>query len=339
MSHKLVGTCLSSRRQWDAIVGTQFNSPLAPGLMWEEKNMKVVTLVVFAGIGLSLAGGILNAATIDAVSLNETGPQQFSANSTSTVFSLTALQPAGSGIFNPFVRIHGDNGSNADGIEQGYNSVRDQNFTLNDINLPSSSPIIPVGTALDQNGHLFLTLDYGEPGNSRNSPNDSLLVLKDLQVIISARSDIQGNQDTGVRNDTATTPQPFVPSGANDFVEAYRMSKTTANSTGNQFEIWLNANNNNATGNGGNGQADLNVDINLLSFFQANPNLVNNHYFYVWSLFGDAGGSFEEWRVAQFDVPFRAPPVVPLPAAVWSGFSALGALGLLGKLRRRQLSA
>src|SRR6185295_4597381 len=182
-----------------------------------------------------------------------------------TVFSLTATQPAGSGVFLPFMRLSHPNNS------QGYNSTLNNGpgATMDLINLPgNSSSQMPLNNVV-VDGKVFLTLDYNEQG----SAGKSLITLTELTLIISTDPNKTG--PLGPKNN-----EPWsvlnVPLSAGDQV-VYQMS-TKTDGAGNQFNILMNADKNPANGNGGSGAADLNVAVNISGVENLQSLLDGNHY-------------------------------------------------------------
>src|ERR1043165_4371798 len=106
---------------------------------------------------LACASSAASASVIDTVALMTPLPTSFT-DSSGTLFSLTASQPAGSGVFLPFMRLSHPNNS------QGYNSSLNNGpgATMDLINLPgNSTPLMPLNSVVVDN-HVYLTLDYNE---------------------------------------------------------------------------------------------------------------------------------------------------------------------------------
>src|SRR4051812_28153120 len=90
------------------------------------------TSIRFALCVAALAAASPAFAAIDSISLLASGQHSYSDNDGNALFSLTDIQPAGSGIFGPIVRIKRDNS------EQGYNV--DFDFT----NDKSTLDVVPI---------------------------------------------------------------------------------------------------------------------------------------------------------------------------------------------------
>jgi hypothetical protein len=300
-----------------------------------EKSMKNSTARrVLLGTAVLAALGAGGAATnADQISLLGTGTHSFTSNQ-GTIFSLTDIQPAGSGVFDPFVRIQRDNS------EQGYNVAPKMGFeaTTMDDKAPSQpndvNGVIPINTVVDTNHTINLALDYNEPGG-----NKAGIDLLNLVLVVSSNSLKNGPAPNGSQDN------PFVvgsiPADAGD-VTLYTMSTDTT--PPNPFSIHMDATDNLANGNGGSGQADLLVQV------QVDPTLLHgifdsNHYLYVYSLFGGTDGAgllngaseagYEEWNIQKSTSPCtdcnNTGGGVPEPASL--SILGVGAMSLM--LRRR----
>jgi hypothetical protein len=277
-------------------------------------TFRALTVAVIAAAAATVGARTVQA---DVIELTASGTQSFSANTTNTIFSLTDIQPAGSGIFKPFVRIEG--GSD----EQGYNTQDPANTMDNHTNGPAQ-PVITMNTVVTQDYKINLALDLNEPGAAQLST----LTLEDLVLVISTNGDKSGP--------AATNPWSIqsLPIDIGDIV-LYTMSSTTrtdAGFVGNSFSIHMDANDNLASGNGGSGQADLLVQLDLAGI-DLTGLLDSNHYLYVYSRFSGNDQAFEEWRIQTPTDP-NTGTGVPEPASL--AVMGLGAVALLAKKRRQR---
>jgi len=275
----------------------------------------LLAAVAAVGIGALVAPAL--AAPIDSIDLSSPGTQQDFTDSFGALYSLTATQPAGSGVFLPFVRIQNS------GNEQGYNSGDTKN-TMDDINLPgNSSYVLAMNNVVDDSNRFLLTLDYNEPGNKGKSS----VYLEDLMIVISTDANKVG--PAGSANNGTWTPQS-IPISPGDVV-AYHMTNALNPGDSNAFRIHLDADANQANGNGGSGTADLNVIIPLL------PNLQSlldaNHYAYIYSRFSGAQAGYEEWSSFE-KIPPNAGGGVPVPEPAALGILAVGLVALVGGRRK-----
>jgi hypothetical protein len=230
------------------------------------------------------------------------------------IYSQTALQPVGTGVFDPFVRIE------MTGTERGYNTdartggssgtgvefdTKDENQWTRSLPLNSLGTVTINGTAYYQ-----FTLDINEEGNT----SGRLLSLNEVQVYLGNSGSLTGFTDeAGFAGGTS--------------VKVY-----TLDSTG-DARVDLNAKDDKSPGSG---VADLNVYIPV-SAFAAYANSPYQ-YVYLYSAFGcpypsDAG--FEEWSALKGTPPTGA---VPAPPAVLLGLLGFGGC-LLGRGFRRKTAA
>lgn len=274
------------------------------------------TVAVAAAVAVSSA----SANVIDTIALRTPAPTTFT-DSAGATYSLTASQPAGSGVFDPFMRI------SHEGNSQGYNSSLNNgpNSTMDLINLPgNASPQLPLNSVLTDDFKAMLTLDYNEPG----ATGKSLIDLTELYLVVSTDPDKTGPAGPAKKDPWTIQSVPLSPG---DQV-VYQMSNNVDGSN-NPFQIQMDADNNPANGNGGSGAADLNVTIDLSHVPNLASLLNGNHYLYVYSRFSDTGAGFEEW--SSFErvdpLPGGGGGQAPEPASL----ALLGGGGLALLARRR----
>jgi hypothetical protein len=270
---------------------------------------RVFTLAI-----MTAAVALASTAKAATISLLADGTTSFSDNSTNTIFSLTDIQPAGSGVFNPFVRIQNT------GAQQGYNTKFPADTMDNAMNGPAE-PTITMDTVVDAFSKINLALDYNEGGADNKSP----IYLESLVLVVSTNPDKSGPD--------ATNPWSVlgIPQDVGDVVlfDMATSTRTDAGHVGELYNIYIDANNNLASGNGGSGQADLLVQIDLSSM-DLSGLVDSNHYLYVYSRFSGADTGFEEWRIQSVTNPNVG---VPEPASL--GLLGIGAAAMLTRKRRK----
>jgi len=289
------------------------NRPQAFGGWAMPHTRSLLAAVAVVGLGAFVAPTL--AAPIDSIDLSDPGTSQNFTDSFGALFSLTATQPAGSGVFLPFVRIQNN------GQEQGYNSVDTKN-TMDDINLPgNTSYLLAMNNVVNDSGSFQLKLDYNEPGNA----GKSTIYLEDLTIVISTDPNKVGPAST--KGNFSVQSIPF---SAGDVV-AYHMGDATNPASSNGFHVVLNADANPASGNGGSGSADLDVTVPLLPNLRA---LVDaNHYAYVYSRFSSSQAGYEEWS-SFYVIPPNSSGGAPVPEPASLGLLAAGLLTLLASRKK-----
>lgn len=205
----------------------------------------------------------------------------------------------GSGVFDPFVRVH-DN----DGEEEGFNTggARMPDVVggahTKEVQLSSLRTV-----TLSGNDYVRLVLDLGEP----SSGDKSLISLVDLRVFV---------QDTTVLDATNTTElfggTPLFAFGAGDRVDL-------------DYDLV----------SSGNGRSDMFFYLPVALFTSYQP----DDYFYLYSKFGTTGntappypaeGTFEEWGSAREGRPIgfdNNPPGIPEPTSILFGATLAAVMG------------
>jgi len=224
------------------------------------------------------------------------------------LFYSTDIQPTGTGVIQPFVRIQNrptEEGYNTDGpIEFDTKDHTGQNWT-HSITL-SDVPIVTI------NGVQYreFLLDINETDSKAGrflSMNEFELYQSDTNVL----TDFNRTTHTFATPVTATTNLVYDMDAGPNGDQLVRMDYSQAS---------------------GSGSGDMFVYVNNSFFTGA------GQYVYLYSKFGtpdasDAG--FEEWATRPGP---NNPPAVPLPASVWTGLTLLGFLGA-AKIRSRRQSA
>jgi hypothetical protein len=224
------------------------------------------------------------------------------------IFSQTSLQPAGTGVFDPFVRIQ------MNGTEAGYNTdarpvefqTKDQNQWTHSLPLNSLSAVTINGTQYYQ-----FTLDINEKGTTTGAK----LSMDQFQIYLGNSGSLTG----------------FNSGFGSNSVLVYDIDAGSKNNTTVNLNAKLNP--------PGSGVADLNVYVPVSLFSAASQ----YSYVYLYSSFGspyksDAG--FEEWAAlggASGSNPTPPPNSVPAPAGLVLGL--IGAGSFLCRGVRRRLSS
>jgi hypothetical protein len=203
------------------------------------------------------------------------------------IFQFASPQPTGTGVIDPFLRLHGSGNS---GIEQGYNTsgrptafneLTDPNFTKNVL----YSDLLKTQITINGSSYFQLLLDVNEPGGSK-----SLVSLTELQLYTSRT----GSQTTSNVASLGTLRYDLDSNGDNTVV----------------FDAAL---------NNGSGSGDAFIYI---PFFTAAP----SDFVYLYAAFGDAEGDaqagFEEFALVNNVTPVPELssffPIIGLMVAVGS---------------------
>ena len=221
---------------------------------------------------------------------------------TSALFYSTDLQPTGTGVIQPFVRIQAkpaEEGYNTDGaIEFDTKDHTGQNWT-HSITL-ADVPIVSIGGV----DYREFILDINETSTKAGR----FLAMNELEIYTS---------DTNLLTSFDRTNHTFGSPVGNVTSLAYDMDASGDKLVKMDYSQAS-----------GSGSGDMFVYVKS-SLFGAGP------YVYLYSKFGDPDGSdagFEEWATRP------AAPAVPLPASVWGGLTLLGCMGA-AKVRSRRRSA
>jgi hypothetical protein len=153
-----------------------------------------------------------------------------------------------------------------------------------------------------------------------------VIFLENLTLVVSTDANKSGPADSNPWSIQS------IPLSAGDIVlyDMITTTRTDVGHVGNAFNIRIDANNNLASGNGGSGQADLLVQIDL-SGMDLSGLLDADHYLYVYSRFSGSDAGFEEWRIHENLLP----PTTAVPEPASLGVLGLGAAALLTRKRRK----
>jgi len=257
---------------------------------------------VFAAIAAGAA--LLNATASAETTLNlaTSSPQ---ADGTAALFYRTDLQPTGTGVIQPFVRIQArptEEGYNTDGVIQFNTKDNPGNWT-HSITL-SQVPIVNIGGV----DYREFVLDI----NESTAENNRFLSMNEFELYTS---------NSNVLSSFNRTTHTFGSPGGNITNLVYDMDASGDKLVRMDYSL---AN--------GSGSGDMFVYVKSSLFTGVNP------YVYLYSKFGNPDGSdagFEEWATRPCT---SNPPAVPLPASVRRGLALLGILGA-AKIRSRRQSA
>ena len=260
----------------------------------------VCALAMAAGAVIFGASAANAEVTLD---LATSSPQ---ADGTTALFYRTDLQPTGTGVIQPFVRIQAkpvESGYNTDGaIEFDTKDHTGQNWT-HSITL-SQVPIVTIGGV--QYREFILDI------NESTAQSNRFLSMNEFEVYTS---------NTNVLTGFNTATHTFASPGGNITSLVYDMDASGDKLVRMDYSLAS-----------GSGSGDMFVYVKSSLFTGTNP------YVYLYSKFGNPDGSdagFEEWATRPGPTN---PPAIPLPASLWGGLALLGAMGA-AKIRARRRSA
>jgi hypothetical protein len=225
------------------------------------------------------------------------------------LFYQTDLQPTGTGVFQPFVRIQGhptESGYNTDGVIEFETKDNPGNWT-HSITL-SQVPIVTIGGVQ----YREFVLDI----NETDSKAGRFLSMNEFQVY---QSNVP-NLSSFTLNVTDGTGGTFAAPVANTTSLVYDLDSGGDKLLRMDYSLAS-----------GSGSGDMFAYVKNSLFTGSGT------YVYLYSKFGTPDGSdagFEEWATR----PANNPPAVPLPASVWGGLTLLGLMGA-AKIRSRRQSA
>ena len=262
----------------------------------DVRNSVYALLVAAAGTMFS-APAAKAETTLD---LATSSPQ---ADGTSALFYRTDLQPTGTGVLQPFVRIQAkptESGYNTDGVIEFDTKDNPGNWT-HSITL-SQVPIVNIGGV----NYREFVLDI----NESTAQTNRFLSMNELEIYTS---------NTNVLSSFNTATHTFGSPAGNITSLVYDMDASGDKLVRMDYSQAS-----------GSGSGDMFVYVKSSLFTGTNP------YVYLYSKFGNPDGSdagFEEWATRP-----ASTPSVPLPASLWGGLTLLGAMGA-AKIRSRRQSA
>jgi hypothetical protein len=257
--------------------------------------MMIKRNALIAALGLA---GFALAPSANAIVVNLANSNEGTING--AIFQFTQPQPTGTGVINPFLRLHGTGNQ---GFEQGYNTsgrpvpmdqITDPNFTRN----ITFSDLQSTTVALNGTEYFRILLDVNEPGG-----NKSLITLDSLQLYTSA----QGSQTTSNVATLGTLRYNLDLGGNNSVI--------------------IDASRNNGSGSG-----DVYIYIPTANFAGTAP----TDFVYLYAAFGsadgDATGGFEEFALVRNITP------IPELNALFPIIGLMVAVGSTHILRRRRMA-
>jgi hypothetical protein len=274
-----------------------------------DQSLPYVVLIALSAISFATLTGSANANVVDLTTSGSSGEingAQF--------FQYSAVLPAGTGVFGPFLRIQ------KNVTEKGYNT----NGTLEfDTKSGIWTHALQLGDIPLVNGFRQFALDINEtPSN-----NDPLLTMDQVQLFVTNNANIT-DYSSGTWPGATKVYDMDLPVGDPDADNWVKLNYSLSGS--------------------GSGRADMLMYVPD-SFFTAGG-ATSESYIVLFSEFGvqgdgngssanglDSSDGFEEWSLNTLTGEFPVPPsAIPVPASVWLFGSGL--LGLVGVARRRKSS-